>query len=126
MKLHKTILFALVLLLLTPSTILLAQDKEKEKTVEQMAAEEAERLEKQLKLEPHQTFYVDSILQHDMNAMKTEMEEMKRSGMQEASSYRAVQEKWRKQIEVAYEKFFTPEQWQAYLKMTGQSKKRRK
>ena len=62
----------LTLAVLTSATVLRAQNEEEEKTPEDMATEEANRLERLLKLEPHQTFFIDSILQHDMRAMHDE------------------------------------------------------
>ena len=77
----------------------------------------------------YQVFIVDSILQHDMQAMMEEMEQMEqkqRLGMQEMSSFRFVQDKWKKQIEAGYQKIFTPEQWDKYLLESGQKKSDRK
>lgn len=104
----------------------IAQNQEKEKSTEELAAEEAGRLELMLKLEPHQVFFVDSILQHDMKAMKEEFEQMQRSGMVENSSYEIVRERWLKQIRNSYEKVFTPAQWEKYLKSVGLYKKEKK
>lgn len=120
------LLFVINIVLLTPTISLYAQNEEKPKSTEQMAAEEAERLEALLKLEPHQVFYVDSILQHDMKCMKEEVEEMRKSGMREYTSYRTVQEKWLEQIRGSFEKIFTPEQWLKYQKDAGIYKKEKK
>lgn len=92
----------------------------------EFAEQEVARLEKLLKLDEIQSFYVDSILQHDMQAMMDEIQEMQRAGMQEASSFRIVQDRWRNQIEAAYQKIFTPEQWDRYLLHSGQKKDRKK
>ena len=81
--------------------------------------QEVARLEKLLKLDEIQSFYVDSILQHDMQAMMDEIQEMQRAGMQEASSFRIVQDRWRNQIEAAYQK-------DRYLLHSGQKKDRKK
>ena len=61
-----------------------------------------------------------------MQAMMDEIQEMQRAGMQEASSFRLVQDRWRNQIEAAYQKVFTPEQWDRYLLHSGQKKDRKK
>lgn len=92
----------------------------------EFAEQEVSRLEKLLKLDEYQAFYVDSILQHDMQGMMDEIQEMQRAGMQEMSSFRIVQDRWRKQIEAAYQKIFTPEQWEKYLIDSGQKKSDKK
>jgi hypothetical protein len=122
----KNRLFILLLLIFFVSTPIFSQQEEKPKEPEEMAADEAERLEAMLELEPHQVFYVDSILQHDMRAMRDEMEAMKRSGMQEYSSYNTVRERWIAQIEKGYKEIFTEDQWIHYLKSTGKFKKDKK
>lgn len=118
-------LFALIVLMFGLSFALFAQD-EKPKEPEELAAAEAERLEKLLNLEPHQTFYVDSLLQHDWRAMKNEMDVLQKSGKQEYSSYKAVQDRYNEQIEKGLQAIFTEEQWIAYQKSTGKWKKDKK
>lgn len=95
-----------------------AQDNSKEKvpTTEEMATAEAERLGNLLKLEDWQLFYVDSILQHDYAALKKEMEELKKYKVENYNLYIFIQDKWMDKIDNGYKKFFTPEQWAAYLK----------
>ena len=72
-----------------------------------MATEEANRLERLLKLEPHQTFFIDSILQHDMRAMHDEIEALRASGTQEYTVYKQVQNRWVDQIDSSYRKILT-------------------
>lgn len=93
-----------------------AQEQEKEKTPEEFAAEQAERLESLLKLEYWQVFYVDSTLQHDYAGLKTEMENLRKSRVENFDLYRAVQDKWMEKIDSSFQRFFTPEQWDKYLK----------
>ena len=96
---------------------LLAQNtSEKQLTTEEMAEKETARLEKLLELEDWQCFYVDSTLQHDYAAMKAELEDMQRSKISNADLYVGVQDKWMEQIDNSYKKYFTEEQWKAYLK----------
>ena len=99
----RNIFFSLTLLaLLTFSaTALQAQDQE-QKTPEEMALEEADRLEKMLTLLPHQTFFIDSILQHDMRAMHDEMQQLQMSGTREYIAFKQVRDKWIAQIDSAY------------------------
>lgn len=93
-----------------------AQEQQEPPTVTEMAATEAERLERLLGLEYWQVFYVDSTLQHDFQAMKDELEELSKAKVSNSSMYVAVQDKWMEKIDSTYRKFFTDSQWKAYLK----------
>ena len=85
-------------------------------TVTEMAAAEAERLERLLDLEYWQVFYVDSTLQHDYQAMQDEYTALRDAKVSNMSMYIAVQYKWMEKIDSTYRKYFTPQQWKAYLK----------
>ena len=113
-KMSRNIFFSLTLLaLLTFSaTALQAQDQE-QKTPEEMALEEADRLEKMLTLLPHQTFFIDSILQHDMRAMHDEMQQLQMSGTREYVAFKQVRDK----------KVLTHDQWMQYCRSTGKLSK---
>lgn len=119
----KNSLFVTITSIFLLSAPLFAQEQQKEKEPEELAAEEATRLEKLLSLEPHQTFFIDSILQHDMRGLYDEMQEMNKSGMREYTAYKTVRERWIAQMEAGYQKIFTPEQWNMYLKSQGKLKK---
>ena len=120
----RNIFFSLTLLaLLTFSaTALQAQDQE-QKTPEEMALEEADRLEEMLTLLPHQTFFIDSILQHDMRAMHDEMQQLQMSGTREYVAFKQVRDKWIAQIDSAYKKVLTHDQWMQYCRSTGKLSK---
>lgn len=92
---------------------------QEEKSPEEVAYEEAMRLEEMLKLEPHQAFYVDSILQHDMRALYDEIMTLRASGTQDYRVYQQIREKWTAQMDSAFHKVFNPEQWLEYQKYTG-------
>ena len=123
-KMSRNIFFSLTLLaLLTFSaTALQAQDQE-QKTPEEMALEEADRLEEMLTLLPHQTFFIDSILQHDMRAMHDEMQQLQMSGTREYIAFKQVRDKWIAQIDSAYKKVLTHDQWMQYCRSTGKLSK---
>ncbi len=104
------------------SSALYAQQQE-EKSPEEVAYEEAIKLENLLKLEPHQAFYVDSILQHDMRALYDEIMILRASGTQDYHVYQQVRKKWSDQIDSAYRKVLTDEQWYEYQKSTGKLSK---
>ena len=93
-----------------------AQEQQEPPTVTEMAATEAERLERLLELEYWQVFYVDSTLQHDFQAMKEEMEALQKAKVSNSAMYIAVQDRWMERIDSTYRKFFTDAQWKAYLK----------
>ena len=93
-----------------------AQEQQEPPTVTEMAATEAERLERLLGLEYWQVFYVDSTLQHDYQAMKDELTELGKAKVSNSSMYVAVQDKWMDRIDSTYRKYFTDSQWKAYLK----------
>ena len=110
------IMSAAILSLLAGSGICRAQEQQEPPTVTEMAATEAERLERLLGLEYWQVFYVDSTLQHDYQAMKEELEALQAAKVSNSSMYIAVQDKWMEKIDSTYRKFFTDSQWKAYLK----------
>lgn len=84
--------------------------------VVELAEKEAERLGRVLQLEDWQVFYVDSTLVHDYQAMEQEIKDLTQSKVTNTSIYQSVQDKWIDTIEESYKKFFTEEQWEAYLK----------
>lgn len=118
---RKIISYLIVLaspMLFAPS--LYAQNQqEEEKTPEEIAMEEADRLEEMLELEPHQTFYIDSILQHDMRAMHDELQMLQYSGTREYTAFQQVRDKWVSQIDSAYRKVLTNYQWMVYQRSLG-------
>lgn len=119
------ILIFLSVLFLSPS-LYAQQQEEKQKTPEEIAAEQTNKIEIDLKLEPHQTFYVDSILSRNYRGLTDEIEQMKKSGAQEYVLYKQIQEKWTAKIDSALHKVLTEEQWYKYLKNQGKLKKEKK
>ena len=115
--------FAISLALLLPATVLSAQNEDEPKTPEELAFQEADRLEKLLSLQPHQTFYIDSILQHDMRAMHNELEALQMSGTREYIAFKQVRDKWVAQMDSAYKKVLTHDQWMQYCRSAGKLSK---
>ena len=93
-----------------------AQNNQQQKTPEELAASEADRLERLLDLEGWQVFYVDSTLQHDFAALTAEVKMHQDSKVDNLSLYQSVQDKWWDRIDASYRKIFTDEQWAKYLK----------
>lgn len=116
----------LVLLGVLVSTSVFAQEPPKEKTPQEYAALETERLEKELKLNSHQVFYVDSILQYNFTGVMEEFERMKKSGMQDGRSYETVRDKWTDKSLAAFKLIFTEQQYIQYLKLIGKGKEYKK
>ncbi len=108
------------------STLLSAQQQQEEKAPEELAYERAQNLEEMLELEPHQTFFVDSILQHDMRALYDEYMDLRASGTQDHHVFQQVKDKWNAKIDSAFHKVFTDGQWYEYLKASGKLPKEAK
>ena len=100
--------------------------QEPEKTIEERAEEEADRLQRVLELEDWQVFYVDSTLKHDYPAMMAEYENLRTSKVANASLYQDVQDKWMDRIDASYRRIFNEDQWATYLKSgAGRAQKAR-
>lgn len=114
----KKILFALLSMLFFAIVNAYAQEQgeQKQPTPEEMAAKEADRLADLLKLEYWQVFYVDSTLQHDYAAWQEEVKKLQAARVDNYDLYTITSDKWMEQIDKTYKKFFTPQQWAAYLK----------
>ena len=81
--------------------------EEKEKQMLEFVDKEVTRLSELLNLEYWQEYYVDSILTHDYKAMTRELEALQQAKVENTDLYVNVQDKWRDQIDKAYQKLFT-------------------
>lgn len=113
MKLNIRVLTAFVMMFIGFSAYAQQQDQP---DIFEQAEIEADRLQRLLDLEDWQTFYVDSTLKHDYSAMLAEYQQFQKAKVSNASMYVTVQDKWRDKIDESFRKFFTDEQWAAYLK----------
>ena len=93
-----------------------AQDKQEGPDIAEMASNRAEELERVLDLEYWQVFHVDSTLQHDYQAMQTELEKYQKAKVSNMSTYIDVQDRWMETIDSTFRTIFTEDQWKAYLK----------
>ena len=106
-----------ITLFLSLSTLILffanysALGQEPQKTPQEMASEQADRLQRDLKLADHQLFYIDSILQYNFQA-----------GLHSRDTYCNTQKKWGQKTEEAFEKILDKEQFIRYLKISGRWK----
>ena len=109
-------LFLTVMLLLVAKVASAQQQQPEQPDIYEQIENEADRLQRILDLEDWQVFYVDSTLKHDLPAMRMELMQLSESKVANRDVYIRVQDKWMDQIDKAYKRFFSEEQWAAYLK----------
>ena len=111
--------FGITALLFLPFLAAAQQPQTEEESIKQMREAidaTVENYEKLLDLEDWQTFYVDSILTHDYDALRLELKGLQAAKMSNADVYQQVQDKWAEQIYVALQKVLDEKQWAKYLK----------
>ena len=107
-------------------TFVVRADEENGPGVYEIAEKETERLQRTVKLEDWQLFYVDSTLVHDYMEMDAEMKRLQSNKVANSAIYQSVQDKWMEQIDRTFRRFFTDEQWALYLKQgAGKAQKAR-
>ena len=118
MKLNPYVIFLVVSAVMTLAcgNMASAQNQGGQPDIYEQAEQEADRLQRLLDLEDWQVFYVDSTLKHDFPAMMAEYDELRKAKVANQSMYQSVHDKWMEQIDNSYKRFFTQEQWTAYLK----------
>ena len=114
-------IFGIAALLLLPFRAGAQQQQQQSEEEELKQMQEAidravENYENTLDLEIWQTFYVDSILTHDYEAMRDELKDMQAAKLSNSDAYTRVQDKWMEQIYNSLQKVFNEEQWAKYLK----------
>jgi hypothetical protein len=82
------------------------------------------RYEESLDLEVWQTFYVDSILVHNYNAMAEETKALAMNRVENGDLYTMISDKWEDETYNAFRKILTDEQWKKYLKGGASSAKK--
>ena len=91
------------------------------KRIEEAIQASLEQMEKSLKLESWQVFYLDSILTHDYNALAEELKQMQAVKVSNSDLYYQTQDKWAEQIYNSIHGVLNEDQWNKYLK-SGASK----
>ena len=115
----------LLALVCLPASAQSGQKKEdKEKKMDEFIQNQVSNLENSLKLETWQTFYVDSILNHDYRAMQDELENLSSAKVSNTDIYIRTQDKWNEQIYQALSKVMNEAQWNKYLKMGAAREKK--
>lgn len=108
-----------------PASAQSGQKKEdKEKKMDEFIKNQVSNLENSLKLETWQTFYVDSILNHDYRAMQDELDNLSSAKVSNTDIYIRTQDKWNEQIYQALSKVMNEAQWNKYLKMGAAREKK--
>lgn len=105
---------------------LYAQEQEEQKTPEEMAIIEADKLEKELLLSGSQLFYVDSILRHNFVGLGDDMAALRARGSQDMESYKTTREKWIQKTIDAFKGILDEQQYIKYLKYLGKGQEYKK
>ena len=115
----------LLALVCLPASAQSGQKKEdKEKKMDEFIKNQVSNLENSLKLETWQTFYVDSIRNHDYRAMQDELDNLSSAKVSNTDIYIRTQDKWNEQIYQALSKVMNEAQWNKYLKMGAAREKK--
>lgn len=122
MDMFKNFALCLVCLLLSgaclPASAQSGQKKvDPEKKMDEFIQNQVSNFENSLKLETWQTFYVDSILNHDFRAMQEELNSLSSAKVSNTDIYVRTQDKWNEKIYQAFSKVLNEAQWNKYLKM---------
>ena len=91
-------------------------EEEELKQLRQVIDQTVANYETQLGLEDWQSFYVDSILTLDYEALRVELKSLREAKVSNADIYQVTQDKWAEQIYASLQKIFNEEQWNRYLK----------
>lgn len=119
-------LITLACILLFAEAMPVFAQEPQEPDIDKIVSAQVENLTRTFKLDEVQVFYVDSILQYNYPAMMDELNKTKRTGASNDETFQSISDKWMAATDEAFEKVFTEEQWQKYLKSTyGKEKKRR-
>jgi hypothetical protein len=102
-----------------------AQDPQ-QKSPEEMAIEQANRLEKELNLNSTQLFYLDSILRQNYTGLYEDIENARARGSQDQQTYKTLSEKWMQKTFNALKGVLDEQQYIRYLKMMGKGKEYKK
>lgn len=112
--------FGITALLLLPLWVWAQQQPQSEeeeiKQLREAVDKTVESYENLLDLEDWQSFYVDSILTHDYDALRLELKALRNAKVANTDIYVQAQDKWAEQIYNSLQKVFNEEQWTKYLK----------
>lgn len=118
--------FLLVMALLLGCNMLMAQQQQEQKSPEEMAIIEADKLEKELKLSGTQLFYVDSTLRSNFIGLSEDMDALRARGSQDFDTYNTTREKWIQKTMDAFKTILDDQQYIMYLKYLGKGQEYKK
>lgn len=98
--------------------------QDEEKQFQEAINKQIEQYTDYLGLDDWQVFYLDSILNHDYNLMKAEIQSLSSAKVSNSDVYQKVQDKWEEKIYTALQKVFDEAQWKKYLKNGAQRDKK--
>ena len=104
----------------------LAAQEQPQKSPEEMAIEEADKLEKELMLNGAQLFYVDSVLRANFLGLQEDMEILKGRGSEDFDAYKNTQEKWIQKTIASFKGILDEQQYIKYLRYLGRGKEYKK
>lgn len=117
---------ALIFLLCTTVCNAQQQGEQKPLTQDEIIAKQVENLIERYDLDDFQAFQIDTLLQHFVPIYNEEIKKVKASGASQIDSYQRVMDIWGDFFDTQYQKIFTPEQWNQYMKSSaGREKKKR-
>lgn len=123
----KKILFSAICLLISFGTVFAQQQmspEEKAKKLDEFIQQQVDKFEKVLLLEDWQTFYADSILNHDYHALQAELDGLQEAKVANNDIYIQVSDKWAEQMYNAFRKILDDDQWNKYLKQGAAREKK--
>ena len=97
-----------------------------QKSPDEIAIEQADKIGKELKLNSTQMFYMDSILRHNYTELYADIENARARGSQDQQTYKALSEKWMQKTFDALKGVLDEQQYIRYLKMMGKGKEYKK
>lgn len=92
-------------------------DAEQEKKMSEFIQAQIDKMETSLKLESWQTFYVDSIMNHDFRAMQDEVKNLRAAKVSNPEIFLRTEDKWMEQMYNAFKAVLNEDQWARYLKI---------
>ena len=92
------------------------QNMDEQKQIDEYIETALDNMERLLKLESWQVFYVDSIYRHDYVALTDELKQLQASKVTNTDLYYQIQDKWAEQMYNAVQNVLNEDQWSKYLK----------
>ena len=92
------------------------EEDDNSKKIEEAIQNTLEQLDRNLKLESWQVFYLDSIMTHDYTALQAELKQLQSAKVSNSDLYYQIQDKWMDKMYYAFQAVLDETQWNRYLK----------